>query len=210
VSIDWDTTGSMLQGWGAIGGVAAILYAAWKGGQTFESWKRQKLAERKLQQAERILTASYKARQALAYVRGVVMWGHELQAAEVKLKEDEEQWAKQTEHRQKRLVTAQAYYNRLNKTKAEQDELFECLPMARALFGVELEKSIENLIRQFRMVEVNVDSYIDDQGEDAEFSKQIRRAMYDVDPGEGEKNEISTAISTALNDVETTCLPVLR
>lgn len=210
MSIDWGDTGTMLQGWGTILGSAAVFYAAKKGADTFGAWKKQKLAERKLEQAERILTATYKAREGLSYIRGIMMWGHELEAAENKLKEDLKQWEQQTAHRQKRLVTAQAYYNRLNRTKADQDELFHCLPMSRALFGEELEDAVTKLNRQFWLVQVDVDSYIDDNERDPEFTKKLRRGMYDVEPREGEQNDISNSIAEAVQKIEDICLPILR
>ena len=200
----------MLQGIGTIVGAFAVLVAARLGKSTFDSWRLQKVTERHLEQAERILTAAYKARRALQYVRGAMMWGHELSAAEEILK-GALWWQNQEERRRKRLVTVQAYYERLKRTKAEQDGLNDCLPMARALFGEELEKSIDKLVHQFWIVQVNVESYgDDDSGNDPEFTKQIRRAMYDVSAREGEKNEVSDAINDAMAIIEKTCLPVLR
>lgn len=160
--------------------------------------------------AERILTATHKGRTALAYVRSPMMWGHELSAAEEKLKEDK-QWEMQTEGRQKRLTTAQAYFTRLNRTKDEQIALDECLPMARALFSEKLEKAIEKLRHQFWIVQVDVESYIDDEhGTDAEFTKKIRRGMYDVSPMNGEANEVSDAIAESVGIIEKACEPALR
>lgn len=200
----------MLQGLGTIGGVGAVIWAAHKGASTFDSWRRQKLAERKQEQAERILTATYKCRRALEYVRGVIMFGHELHAAEEQMKA-EEGWKFQVESRRKRLVTAQAYYNRLNITKAEREALDQCLPMARALFGEELEKALETLNRQFWIVEVDVDSYVDDHdGTDKEFTAKIRRGMHAVAPRKGEVNEVTQAMETSVAVIERICLPVLR
>ena len=210
MSIDWSATGTMLQGWGTLIGALAVIYAAKKGADTFEGWKQQKVTERRLEQAERILTATYRGRRALAYVRGVMMWGHELSAAEEKLKESPTEWSKYDEQKQRRLVTVQAYYNRLNRTKDEQQERDMCLPMARALFGEELEKAIEKLNHQFWIVQVDVDSYLDDNGQDQDFTKKIRRGMYDVKARQGETNELSDAIAGAVATIEAICLPALR
>ena len=209
MAIDWAATGTMLQGSGTIVGALAVVWAAKKGADTFDSWKRQKIAERKLDQAERILTATYKARQALGFVRSPMMWGNELDAAEEKLKEELEKWDAQPDDRQRRLRTAQAHFNRLNRVKEDRNSLFDCLPMARALFGEELENSVESLHRQFWFVEVDVESYIDDRGEDREFTRKIRRGMYDVKP-EGETNEISDATAVAVQTIEAICLPTLH
>lgn len=206
-TIDWAATGAMLQGVGTLAGVGAVIWGAIKGA---DAWKEQKRAERRLEMAERILTATHKGRTALGYVRGVMMWGHELSAAEEKLKEDKG-WALKTEGRQKRLVTAQAFYNRINRTKDEQIALDECLPMARALFSEKLEKALESLRHQFWIIQIDVDSYIDDENStDTEFTKKIRRGMYDVTAREGETNEVSKAIADAVRIIEDTCVPALR
>lgn len=208
--IDWAVTGAMLQGLGTIGGVGAVIWAAHKGASTFDSWRRQKIAERKQEQAERILTATYKCRRALEYVRGRILWGHETHAAEKQMQEADG-WAAQTKERQGRLVTAQAYYNRINAVKAERDELDQCLPMARALFGEELEQALEKLNHQFWIVQLNVDSYVDDEnGTDKDFTKQVRRAMSAVEPRDGEVNEVTQVMEASVQTIERICLPVLR
>jgi hypothetical protein len=199
----------MLQGLGTVVGAGAVIIAAKIGADTFQTWTRQKLAERRIEQAERILTAAYNARRALSYVRGMMVWAHELHAAEEKLKEDQK-WATLTKDRQKRLTMAQALFNRLNKTSDDQSALSQCLPMARALFGEGLEAVLEKLAQQFWMVQVDVEAYVDDEGHDKNFSAKIRRGMYDIQPHNGEVNEISTSIAEAVAEIEATCLPILR
>lgn len=208
-TIDWTATGTMLQGIGTLLGAIAVLAAARLGANTFESWRKQQVTGRKLMQAERILEAIYKGRRALKYVRGIMMWGHELTAAEDALKDDSH-WQGQPEAKQKRLVTAQAYFNRLNRTREEREALDQCLPMARALFGEELEQAIESLNHQFWIVQIDVESYVDDDGSDVDFTRKIRRGMYDVKPRNDESNEVTDAIERAVAVVEKHCLPVLR
>ena len=205
ISVDWAATGAMLQGIGTVIGGIAVLVGAEKAANT---WKEQKRAERRLEMAEKIVAATYNGRRALAQVRSPMMWGYEQAAAEEKLKQDE-QFGWQLEDRKKRLITAQAYYNRLNATKNEQLALDECLPMARALFNEELEKAIDTLSHQFWMVQVDVDCYIDDDGKgDPDFTKKIRRGMYDVGPSKD--NEVSTAIKDSVSTIEQLCAPALR
>ena len=206
MTIDWAATGSMTQGIATLLGAGGVVWSTIHAGNV---WKAQKRAERRLEIAERILTATHKARSALAYVRGVMMWGHELNAAEEKLKEDVG-WQSQAESRRKRLVTAQAYYTRLNNVKDERNALLDCLPMARAMFGEYLEKSIEQMSRQFWIVQVNVDSYVDDEhGTDAKFTQKIRYGMYDITPMTNQKNEVSDAISNSVSKIESVCAPAI-
>lgn len=204
--VDWAATGAMLQGVGTIAGVIAVVWGAFKAS---EVWKEQKRLERRLEMAERILTATHKGRRALRYVRGPMIWGTELSEAEEYLKKDAS-WAAQPNERQKRLITAQAIFNRLNKTKDQQSALDECLPMARSLFNEDLEKAVEKLNHQFWTVQVDVESYIDDwNGTDAEFSKKIRLGMYDMKAGD-EVNEVTETISMSVATIERICQPALR
>lgn len=206
---DWAATGAMLQGFGTIGGALAVLFAAMIGSGTFKSWRLQKLSERRIEQAERILTATYKVRRGLSYVRNPAMWLHELEAAEEKLK-DTGGWSQAggDAQRQKKMIKAQAYYNRLSATRNDQRALEECQPMARALFGEKLENAIEELNHQFWTVQVYVDASHDDQGSDREFRRKIDAAIYEGYPSV-EENEIDKSINKNIKIIEDTCVPVL-
>jgi hypothetical protein len=149
-NIDWATTGTMMQGVGTLGGAVAVYAAARMG---LSAWKHQKLAERNRDQAEVILHAAYNARRALGYLRSPWMSGGELAAAEEKLNSSEPKWRNSIfEEKQKRLITAQAYYMRANQLLDDRTKLEDCLPMARALFGEDLENAIETLHHQFHIV----------------------------------------------------------
>ena len=210
MSVDWDATGSMLQGWGSIGGTIAVLFAAWKGAQTYENWKNQKIAERRQDQAERILTAAHRARDRLSNIRSGVVWGHELAAAKAKLMEDTQQWQHQPQQRQQRLIKAQAYFDRLSACVPAKNDLYACLPMARAHFGKELEDAVSELHRQFWLIEVDVDCYIDDNGEDQDFTKKLRIGFGEARARDGEEDMIGDAIKKSFAKIEEVCLPALR
>ena len=210
-TIDWAATGTMLQGIGTLVGAVAVFAAAIIGSRTFDNWKRQKLAERHIEQAERILTATYKVRRGLSMVRSTAMWNHETDAAEEQLKangEWEKVWGGDDER--KRLATAQAYYNRLKATRDDQRALEECQPMARAFFGEELEKAIEKLNHQFWSVKVYVDAnHRDKTGADAEFRKKIESTIWEGWPS-AEENEVDQIIAKQIKIIEDACVPVLR
>jgi hypothetical protein len=209
-TVDWAATGTMLQGIGTVVGALAVIGAAIIGSRTFDNWKRQKLAERHIEQAERILTATYKARRGLSHVRSPMMWAHETDAAEKQLKTNGE-WEKTfPESERKSLATAQAYYNRLNSTQDYQRALEECQPMARAFFGEELEKAIEKLNHQFWTVKVYVDAnHRDKTGADAEFRRKIESAIWEGYP-KAEENEVDQIIAAQVKLIEDICVPVLR
>ncbi len=84
--------------------------------------------------------------------------------------------------------------------------------MSRALFGEELEKAVENLHRQFYILQTYVDAYIEDHdGNDKKFTMQIRRALYaSATVQDDSENEISDAVGKAICTIEKICLPRLR
>lgn len=206
-AIDWSATGAMLSGWGTLLGVGAVLWAANKAANTFHAWKKQKVAERKFELAEKILTATYHANEALNFVRHAATFGHELDEAR-KTVEAFEGWAGMPKARQERLVLAQSKFIRLRNTKDRQDALIDCLPMAEALFDLELEQAITTLHHQFWCFQVDLEAYVDDEGLDAEFTKQIRGAIWKVAKNVDEA--INKATNESIATIKKHCLPMMR
>ncbi|MEP2988726.1 MAG: hypothetical protein ABJN65_04150 [Parasphingorhabdus sp.] len=207
--IDWVATGAMLQGWATIAGAVAVAYAAKVGADSFENWRKQKVTERRIGQAERILTAAYKAKRALKAIRSPMMSGYELLLAEDKLKENMNLWDQKNQQERNKLKSLQAYYHRLERSRSEQDELDECSPIARAYFGENAEKAIQDLNHQFWIVQVDAESYSEDNGQDLEFTKKLRRGIWDVAPGD-EVNEVTNRINDCVDILEKQCLPDVR
>jgi hypothetical protein len=203
--------GSVLQGLGSLAGAFAVFYAAWVASDTFGSWRRQKLSERRIDQAERILTATYKARRGLSNVRNPMIWAHELVAAEEKLK-DEEHWpaGKAEQHR---LKTAQAYYNRLNEEFRHRQELQDCQPMARALFGEDLEQRLAELNHHFHTIGVHVRAKAPHEPEgnvDRAFLDKVQAILCEGYPHDDGTNEMDQKIASVVKKIEDECVPVLR
>lgn len=208
MSVDWDATGSMIQGLGTLAGVAAVVWGAWHAANT---WREQKRAERRLEMAERILTATHKAKSALGYVRGPMMWAEELEKAEKRLKE-EDGWERLDKRRRDNFKTTQVIYDRLATVKDDRAALVDCIPLARALFSKELEEALHTLLRQFWLVQVDADAYGQrgEADEDKEFAQKVRRGIFDITPPEGQVNEVTEAINASVATIERTCEPALR
>lgn len=206
--VDWSATGDYWSGIGTLLGAGAVIWAANKGASTFQQWKQQKLGERHIEQAERIMTAVDDVRDALKSVRSPMMWAHEEEAAKKKLEEhDSVEFAANTKERQKRLVTAGAYFERLSRTHDQMIALNKCRPMARAFFGDEIEQAITKLRHQFRVVQTYVEASIDHEERD-EFGKKIWSALY---YNERDTNcEVTKAINESVAILEARLLPILR
>ena len=208
MSISWTATGAMLSGWGSLAGAAAVAYAAHRAADTIGKWRRQKLTERKFDHAEAILAATYRAKDAMEVLRSPLVSGYELRQAEDELKSSDE-WKPSNEVERQRHVHAQALLRRMRSTEDDWESLQDTLPLAKALFSVELEQAIEELHRQRWIFRTYVDARAEDQGEDKEWSKKIRANLHQSRGTLGD-DEISKAIGTSIAAIEETCLPVLR
>lgn len=204
---DWDAFGSVLSGGGTLLGAVAVIWAARLASNTYEGWRKQKLAERRIDQAERILTATYQARRALNHVRSPMMWAHELHAAEEHLAK-KDFWQTLDTKRKTSLTSAQAYFNRINAVKDERLALDECLPMARALFGEEIEAALDELNHQFHVVGVAADM-IADHDDDREFAQKLRSDL-SSSSSPNRPNEMNEIIAAKVKLIENAMLPILR
>lgn len=201
--------GAVLSGVGALAQAAAIGIAAWMASNTYQGWRRQKLSERRIEQAERILTAVYKARRALGYVRSPMMTAGELGDAENELKVLEG-WDQTTEARRKKLAQAQAYFRRLKDVREDRVALDECLAMARALFGQETEQAIEFLGRQFHLVQVSAEALTwGSNSADPDDLRWVWSRLSSVSTNET-PNEMNLLIEKQVELIENRLLPVLR
>jgi len=79
--------------------------------------------------------------------------------------------------------------------------------MARALFNDGVEKALDTLNRQFHFVSVAVDSSLDDNGSDQDFSREVWSELSSAS-GTKMPNKMNEAIATQV--IEDTLVPVLR
>ena len=207
-SIEWTAFGSVLSGAGTVIGALAVIAAAWFGSRTFESWRKQTLSERRIEQAERILTTTYKVRRGLSLVRNPMLWAHESQAAEDYLKKKGQLSGSRRDD--EKLTTAQLYYSRLNGELDNRRALEECQPMARALFGEELELAMDALNRQFQMVNAAVQAqYRFEENTDRAFREKMEAVLWAGYPSP-EENKMDKEIAEQVKVIEGACVPVLR
>lgn len=201
--------GLVLQGVGALAQAFAIYFAAWMASNTFDGWRRQKVAERRIEHAERILGATYKARRALEYVRSPMMESHELHSAEKAL-ENRDFWMTLDENRKLKYKMAQGYYSRLNAVLDDRRKVEESLPMARALFGEKVERALEQINRQFTIIGDAVDIYKDYEDDtDREFARSLREKISTVDSTD-RPNKMNLLVEEQVKIIETALIPLLR
>ena len=205
---EWTALGDVLSGIGTVIGALAVIVAALLASNTFDGWRKQTLSQRRIEQAERILTATYRVRRGLSHVRNPMLWAFEQQKAEEYLKEKGELPGDET--RKRKMTISQLYFTRLNAVMDDRRLLEECQPMARALFGGELEFAMDALNRQFQRINAAVHAqHLFEENTDRKFRESIEATLWAGYP-DPENNELDREIAEQVATIEKHCVPVLR
>ncbi len=207
-TIDWAATGNWMQAWAGFAGAGAVLWVGLKGADTYRLWLLQKQTERRIAVAERILTLTYRLKRAFTAIRSPASFGHEHAAAEGILK-DQDSYAVMGSDQKKRAQLSQIILTRIRSYKDDWDELFACLPLARAFFGQPIEEALEKLWRQQVSISVSAEMYWDDQP-DPDFKKKLESDFWEgFSERRIEADEVGKNIKDAVAVIESAMLPVL-
>ncbi|MGE0740148.1 MAG: hypothetical protein AB7O98_02305 [Hyphomonadaceae bacterium] len=209
--IDWATTGVWMQAYAGFAGAIAVAYAAARGGSSFDSWLRQKIRERKMAIGERVLTAAYKAKDAFPAIRSPMHFEQELAAAEKKLEETYENYNLEANGKKQKLKTAQVILDRMSSYTDTWKELYECLPIARAMFGAPLEEAIRDILKHRHLLSVSAQMYPDtDPHSDKDFYQSIKADIWEGTARSYRKpDNITTGVASAVERAESIILPAL-
>ncbi|MES2289680.1 MAG: hypothetical protein V4530_08065 [Pseudomonadota bacterium] len=194
-----------MSGWATLAGAGAVVYAARKGASTFTDWRQQKVDERQVEAAERIVTLAYRLRSIFTSVRSRAIFSHEADAAERLLDIEQPEWRNREKASLERLRSAQVLYNRLKEHQSDWNEIWTLRPIALALFGVSLEADLQMLWKQYVSLDVAVSEYAEDGTLDRELVRSMRAEMYG-----GKEDAITTNVDAAIASIEAILLPVLR
>lgn len=208
-TIDWAATGAMLQGIGAIGGAGAVAFAAWYATKT---WRHQKLAEHKREQAERILNATYVVQDTLERIRGSLIPPDKLQEATRSLASKEASgWRYKTAETQDLLAQGAAYISIVENERADRKILLDCIPIAEAIFspknGKLLIMAIRALDHQFQII-LHAAHNFGDQPDDNTYTANKRRTMFVIE--DGKPDPVKEAIEEAVKTIKSLCTPAMR
>lgn len=220
VAIDWSATGDMMAGMGALVGAGAVIWAAKVGRSTFNDWKRQKNEGRRIDLAEQLLALAYKLKRAFQGIRSPGMLGWEIAEMERKLTESGMIDAETPNHIKSGLSTAQATLSRADHYKGLFDELLDTMPVAKAIFGEEMEEALNTFWVQRARVVTAAQTYADIIRQDhVRNERRVEELLARRDRTEGVFWEgggpdgvdaVADAINTAITNMETKLLPIIR
>lgn len=197
-----------MQAWAGFAGAAAVLWVGLKGADTYRLWLRQKQTERRIAVAERVLTLTYRLKRAFTAIRSPGSFGHEHAAAEELLK-GRDSYIIMGAAQKKRAVLSQIILTRVRSYKDDWDELFACLPLARAFFGQPIENALEELWKQQVAISVSAEMYWDEQPDSA-FKRKLEADFWEgFSDRRIAEDDVGKNIKEAVELIERAMLPVL-
>ncbi|MEO1974801.1 MAG: hypothetical protein ABGX15_01470 [Paracoccaceae bacterium] len=197
--------GSVLQGVGSWANAIAIGFAAVWGAKTFKNWQKQKITEKRMAHAERILVATFKFRNALNYVRS----GPNAAELRVALAELGHLSGEPSEHLYRQAVSI-CYKKRLDQTWGDQVAFHDCIPMAVALFGLPMNEPMQELSDQFRRLHFYVEAHsLRRELHTPEFEQEIQFAMH-FGKSPGQTNEMDDKVEACIAKIVETCSAALK
>ena len=145
--IDWTATGTMIGGLGTWAGAIAIVIAAWLGRNAIADFREQKLAERKIDYAEKLLSQTRIVNDAIRRIRQRHPSAEELsEAQEIAVDETDGALPRQNH------IDATIARERLKNEASAFDGLRELLPLVGAYFGEDVEKQARRFLRIPHMI----------------------------------------------------------
>lgn len=195
--------GDLLQGVGSIFQAIAIGTGAYFAAQSFNGWRKQNVEERRIQQAERILTAMYDVKTALTIIRAPSFSMQEVYEGN-RARRQFPEVANVADWTDAYLVES-----RLSKYTQAFDRLNECRPMALAMFGRKAESAIEDLCEMPNSI-MHSASSIRMRNSDKSPIYTMQKMVISSEPKNNGSNPMNKKITMAVSTLEDICLPILR
>lgn len=195
----------------------AVLGAALIARSSFNSWRKQRLAEKRMEQAERILNAAHGARLALKMIRMPSRTHPEIKEANSVLNElNYEIRQFERDYGQENSDTetfAQVHLNRLNSQSSRVQALQDCLPLAHAIFGEGVKDAVSTICDQFKKIEntaprIALHPHVS-EGEWLREGDGLNEAWKVLQAQDG-ADEIDKTVDDQIAIIEDACIPVLR
>lgn len=184
----------------------AVIAAAFYGGKKIKIWEERSKKGRRLIHAERIIVAAYQARSSLLHIRSSIsLDGQEHDIARKDLKEIFKDKGKvEFSHYQ---VNGMVCINRWNDRFDSYNELYECMPFAKAFFGNDLYGALMSIARKFNRVRRAADSLAAHRIDDKR-AKDLYEIVFDK--ASSEDDIVENEINEQVDIIEGILFPVIR
>ena len=127
-------------------GAGAVIYAAHKGASSVDNWFAQRVAERKVLAAERIMTLAHRLKDEIAGIRAPGITAGELQAAEELLEKAQPGFGRGVEGGRREMIEGQVYWTRIGNRASHWADVFECIPLGRTYFSEEVAAALQTFV----------------------------------------------------------------
>ncbi len=135
----------------------AILIAAWIARNSFNSWRDQRLQERKIDLADKCLASVYHCELAFDEMRS--------RSISFPKEYDEIYGAK---------ASSQAYLDRMSRYNDAFDNIYSLLGPAKAVFGTDAHTAIKSFLFLRNELRTGIDAHVDIQGDDYGYPQSTK------------------------------------
>ncbi len=188
----------MLAGIGSFVAAGAVLYAAQSGKVALKNFKSQRLAERKIEHAEKILATCYAIRDVILGSRARFIPAFESSSLGVSQNPDKSRGG-----RFKQIV-----YKRLSQENQSFDDGYSQIPYAKVHFGENVSNDISLIIKQRAMLLMSLDSWEACLDVGAEVDVNTRSTIFGG--SDGQDDPIKSEIDNSISRLEAVLLPYLK
>jgi hypothetical protein len=196
--IDWAATGQMLAGIGSFIAAGAVLYAAQSGKDALKNFKNQKLAERKIEHAEKILATSYAFRDVILGAR------HRY----IPVFESNSLGVSQNSTVLGEVSFKELVYKRLARENQAFDDEYRQLPYAKVHFGESVSNDITLIIQQRTMLLASLDIWTACLAVGAEVDASTWSTIFGA--SDDHNDPIKIELDNAVSRLEAVLLPHLN
>ncbi len=200
-----------MQAWAGFAQAGAVVAAAVVAANTFKSWRRQKIEERRIDAAEKVLTLTYRTKQAFSVIRSPITSQNAKDEATYELLQNGIDLTSMTSELANKVVESQVIMKRINGFSDLWDSYSSIMPVARAYFGSDIEEIFQSFWRQKIAIQVAAENYPLDTGQDATFTKEISNTIWENrqrTPSDDDK--ISKALADTIIKAEGILIPVIQ
>ena len=199
--IDWAATGQMISGLGSLLGALAIIFAASKGVQTFDRWRMERIEERRIAIAEKILFKVNEFELGLEQVRCTLPLHVEFEQAESMADQRRKYFQPGNKTEWQRMVCSEIFRARI-ESEVRLNALSEVLPSAKAIFP-EVVPHIISIIHTLQRMESDLGMWgIGVRGTEDFHATLFNEAIA--------KDVVIQKVRNFQQKIEATLLPVIR
>jgi hypothetical protein len=210
MNVDWSATGAWMQAWAGFAQAAAVLFAAYMASNTFKSWRKQKIEERRIAIAEKVLSLSYSMKIAFSIIRSPMKSPPAVEDATINLLSAGVFIDDIDSNIKEKIIESQIILDRINSFTHLWNQIPEVIPIAAALLDQRVEKFLTEIWSKKISIEVAAEQYPNTSENDHLYTALVCTMWENRKRLPDNQDKLSMDISNSIISLEKLLFPVIR